>query len=276
MFWGTDYEVASDRELIRLLEKAAKPASAEAPLKAVREASAEAWASYEENRDAASIFSFSGDPALIRALRDAWPEPDPRSKVILNTLEQTLAINRLWVTRQAWASNEARASLQRDNFLRHWRAARQQGALPKVMAKFGASHMVRGRSHTAVYDLGTLLPELAALEGRHSFSLMVVPGTGSRVSGLNGATWRYEPRSAAGGYIKGIEPLMNAAFDDAFTLIDLRPLRPIAGMHRGSLNDALFRVIHGFDALLVMTGSTPARELEHNQHPGSGETFTKP
>jgi hypothetical protein len=183
--------------------------------------------------------------------------------MILNTLEKTFSINRLWVQGQAWESNNARAELQRENFLRYWRAEKQRGAAPKVMAKYGASHMVRGRTQTAVYDLGTLLPEIAAIEGGHSFSLLVVPGAGSLVGVLNPSTWSYEARPAKDGYTGGIEPLMNAAFESSFTLVDLAALRPVVGMKRGNLDDELFRVIHGFDMLLVMSGSTPSGELEH-------------
>jgi hypothetical protein len=57
------------------------------------------------------------------------------------------------------------------------------------MAKYGASHIVRGLSQTAVYDLGTLLPEIAAIEGGHSFSLLVLPGAGSSIAGLNPSNW---------------------------------------------------------------------------------------
>ena len=57
---------------------------------------------------------------------------------------------------------------------------------------------------------------------------------------------------------------MNAAYDDAFTLIDLRKLRSVAGMNRGELGDELFRAIHGFDLLLVMTGSTASTTLVHD------------
>ncbi len=132
------------------------------------------------------------------------------------------------------------------------------------MAKYGASHIVRGLSQTAVFDLGTLLPEIAALEGGRSFSLLVVPGAESLVAVFNPQKWGFEPRPAKDGYNKGIEPLVGAAFDDDFTLIDLAALRPVVGRSRGDLDDELFRVVHGFDMLLVMSGSTPARELEHD------------
>lgn len=264
VFWGTDYEVAGDRQLLQLLERAEKPAAAAQALDALARASAVSWEKWETTGSPEYIFSFSGDPALVRAVREAWPTPDPDSEVMLNTLEQTLAINQLWIQGQAWASNAARAALQRDNFLRYWQAEQRQGHAPKVMAKYGSSHMVRGLSQTAVYDLGTLLPEIAALEGGHSISLMVVPGRGSHIAVLNPSTWTFEPRLAEGSYLAGIELLTDAAFDDAFTLIDLRPLRGVVGMKRGDLHDELFRIVHGFDLLLVMSGSTPSGEFAHD------------
>ena len=200
----------------------------------------------------------------MRTLREAWPAPDPQSAVILNTLEKTLTINSLWVKGQAFESNAARAALQRENFLRYWHAVQGLGEMPRVMAKFGSSHLVRGLSQTAVFDLGTLLPEIAEIAGGHSFSVMVVPGPDSMIAGLNPSAWKYEPRPAEGGYLDGLEPLTKAAFDDAFTLIDLRALRPVVGMSRGVQHDELFRIVHGFDMLLVMSGSTPSGELEHD------------
>ena len=263
VLWGTDYEVGSDRLLIRLLEDADKPPAAEAALKVLADASAASWAEYYRTGSPEFIFSFAGDPALVRAVREAWPEQDPESAVVLNTLEKTLTINNLWVQGRGWESNQARALHQRENFLRYWHAEKERGATPRVMARFGGSHIVRGRSQTAVYDLGTLLPEIAALEGGHSFSLMVIPGAESLVAGLNPSTWSYEPRPAKDSYAKGLEPLMGVAYEDTFTLIDLAALRPIVGMNRGQLDEELFRMVHGFDMLLVMSGSTPSGELDH-------------
>jgi hypothetical protein len=264
VLWGTDYEVAGDRQLIKLLEKAEKPTGAEKALAVLAEASAASWAAYEKTGSPEFIFSFAGDPALVRTVREAWPEPDPRSAVILNTLENTLRVNRFWTQGKPYESNAARAALQRENFLRYWGAEQQQGRAPKVMAKYGASHIVRGLSQTAVFDLGTLIPEIANIGGGHSFSLMVMPGAGAFIAGLNPSTWSYEPRSAANGYVKDIKPLMDATFEDKFTLINLAALRTVVGMNRGQTKDELFRVIHGFDMLLVMSGSTPGGDLEHD------------
>ncbi|MDH3779094.1 MAG: hypothetical protein OES59_09740, partial [Gammaproteobacteria bacterium] len=74
----------------------------------------------------------------------------------------------------------------------------------------------------------------------------------------------YEPHPAEGGYLKGLEPLMNAAFEETYTLIDLAALRPLVGMSHKNIDNELFRIIHGFDMLLVMSGSNPSGELEHD------------
>jgi hypothetical protein len=62
-------------------------------------------------------------------------------------------------------------------------------------------------------------------------------------------------------YMQGLEPILAAAHPDAFTLIDLRPLRPLLGRWREGTDPELMRVVHGFDAVLVLSGSTPSSNL---------------
>ena len=257
--WGADYEVGADRHLLRRLAELPKPEVAEQALQALVDASNASWAKYAETGGPQYIFSFAGDPELVRSLRAAWPAPDAEANWILDTLEETLVINQLWVSGQGWRSNERRGAFLRDNFLRHWRQARQAGPAPRVMLKFGASHVVRGRNMTDTYDIGALLPELAALEGRPSFSVLVLPGVESQIARFNPVDWAYHPAPAKDGYAKDLEPLTAAAHDDAFTLIDLRQLRPIVGMRDPS--EARRRIVLGFDALLVMSGSTASANL---------------
>ena len=257
--WGADYEVGGDRHLLRRLAELPKPAAAQTALAALTEASNASWAKYDETGSPQHIFSFAGDPERVRAVSAAWPDRDAEADWILDTLEQTLAINQLWGSGQAWLSNERRAAFLRANFLRHWRQAKQAGQAPRVMLKFGGSHLVRGRTMTDVFDIGALLPELAALEGRPSFNLLVLPGLESQIARFNPSNWSYQPAPAKDGYAKDLEPLTAAAHADAYTLIDLRPLRPIVGMRAAS--EDLRRIVLGFDALLVMSGSTPSANL---------------
>jgi hypothetical protein len=260
LLWGTDYEVGGDRHLLRVLAGKDMPAAARGALDALAAASHTSWAQFQETGNPQFIFSFSGDPALVRAVITQWPERDNESDWILHTLEETLEINRLWVAGQAWHSNERRAALLRGNFLRYWREEKKAGRTPRALLKFGASHVIRGRNMTDTFDLGALLPEIAALEGRGSFSVLVLPGAGTQVARFNPAVWSYQPAPAKDGYADGMQPILDAAFPDAFTLIDLRPLRAIIGM-RQDVPQALARIVHGFDAVLVMTGSTASTGL---------------
>ena len=261
VLWGVDYEVGGDRLLISELEGMRKPDSASAALAALRDASDAAWAKYEETRGPQYIFSFSGDPALVRSLREAWPRRSAVATEILDALEETLEINRLWVAERGWESNARRAEYMRRNFAAHWTAGTKAGKGPRVFAKMGASHMLRGRSMTEVYDLGSLIHETAALHGDTVFHLLVLPGSGSRVAVFNPSAWRFEPGPPKDSYMEGLEPITKAAFDDAFTLIDLRPLRPLLGHWRDDSDPNLMRVVHGFDAVLILSGSTPSTNL---------------
>jgi len=263
VLWGIDYEVAGDRPLLEVLRQKAKPEPAQQALGTLIAASGKSWGQYAETGSPRYIFSFAGDPQLVRAVRDAWPERDEETRGILDTLEETLEINRLWVQGKGWESNQRRARLLRWNFLQHWRSAKQRGEAPKVLAKLGASHLVRGRNMTETFDLGTLLPELAAMEDSRVFSVMVVPGKDSLAAVLNPSTWTYGAAVPKDGYTGDIAPLVDAAYKDSFTLIDLQPLRPRAYSLRTEANAGLLRIIYGYDMLLVMSGSTASAELEH-------------
>jgi len=258
--WGLDYEVGGDRRIIQLLNAKRKPAAAATALSALETASTESWTQWAATRLPQHIFSFSGDPALVAAVRAAWPGADDDAQWMLDTLEETLAINRHWVQGQGWQSNQRRAAFNRANLRRYWAAEGERRS--KVMFKFGASHMVRGLSHTQVLDIGTQVSERAEAAGAKSFHLAVFPGAGAQLAQFDPSAWAYRAAGAGTYEDAGMAPLMAAADPTGFTLIDLRPLRPLVfGARHKALDADLVRTIHGFDALLVLTGSTASANL---------------
>lgn len=259
--WGTDYDVAADRRLIEILKGKRKPAPAVAALAVLERASSESWAKYAETKSPQYIFGFAGDPALVRSVRAAWPKPDAESLWILDTLEETFEINRLWVAGRPWESNERRGAFMRSNFLRHWRAEKKGGRSPRVFLKYGASHVVRGRNSTETFDLGSLVPEIAAIENGKAFSMLVLPGAGSSIASFDPTSFTYKPAKYDGVYQNGLEPILRQAWPDAMTLFDTHPLRPMLGHSKTPANPDLLRLVHGFDAILVMSGSTPSSNL---------------
>ena len=260
LLWGFDYEVGADRHLIRMMKAKTKPAAAETALAALETASHASWARYNETRNPQYVFSFSGDPALVRAVRDAWPRADARTRAMLDTLEATLEINRLWVSGRGWESNVRRAAFLRSNFAGLWRLERRARRDSRVFMKFGASHMIRGLNPTDTFDIGAMAPEIAALDGDKSFHLLVLAGPTSQTSNLDPTTFTYRA-GIRDQYQGGMEVIAQAAWPDAFTLFDTTPLRPIARSNARDLHPELARAIHGFDAILVMSGSTPAANL---------------
>jgi hypothetical protein len=258
LLWGLDYEVTQDRRLIARL-KAAAPGGAMAAVKQLDDASAASWKQFEATRNPQFIFSFAGDPALVKAIRAAWPNPDPASAVILDVLEGTLETNALWVQGKGFASNDRRTQLMRAQFVRHWRAEKAKGRAPKTFFKFGASHMVRGRDMSGVYDLGDIAAEAAALEGGRAFHLFIGPPRTAMHAMFNPSTMGVVPAPASYFDDQGVGFLADVAFPDASTLIDLRPLRPVLGIR--DFDARATRVIHGFDAMLVLHGATPSAML---------------
>ena len=260
VLWGTDYEVGADRHLIALLQRSRPPASAQAPLARLAEASAASWARYAETRAPQHIFSFSGDPALVRAVRDAWPRPRADVASILDTLGETFEINRLFFARQGYASNARRAALLRRNFLAHWAPYQNASRPPRVFLKYGATHLVRGLNQVGTFDTGSLLAELAAARGQRTFHLLVLPGNDSPTAIFDPSTFTYKPSAPKDMYQKGLGWMIDEAWPDAFTLFDTHKLRPAVYSAR-TADPELVRAVYGFDAVLVMSGSTPSGNL---------------
>ena len=261
VLWGVDYEVGGDRLLIAELEAMTKPKGAQEALSKLRTASAEAWAKYAAEKNPGFMFTFSGDPALVRAVQDAWPGRSAAASEILTTLEETLEINKLWVEQKGYDSNLRRSTFMRTNYLAHWNAEKAVGRKPKVFAKMGASHLTRGANMTQTYDIGTLVPDLASIEGVKSVQVMVLPGKDSPAAVFDPVAWTYRPTDPKDHYIEGLDVLMDAVDPKAFTLIDLRPLRSVIGYWRDGIDPELMRAVYGFDMLLVMSGSTASGNL---------------
>lgn len=259
LIWGLDYEVIMDRRLIACL-KAKAPASARSALAAVEAASAAGWATYGSTRDISKTFPFAGDPALIESLIAAWPKPDRDSADILETLLQTLRTNRAYTEERYFQSNAIRADFMKASFVRQWRAAARK---PRILFKFGGGHLCRGRSFTEVYDIGNLLAEAATLEGGTSFHLLAVPLDGGRQAAMNpAANFAYEDVPVSTIAEMGLEPFAELALPTGSTLVDLRPLRRFMSASVTARTDArLARVVHGYDAILLVRDSVASKNL---------------
>jgi erythromycin esterase-like protein len=261
--WGIDYEVTGDRRLIaRLRQKA--PVAARPALEALDAASQKAWATWRSTHNPGALFTFSGDPELVRVVRKAWPKPDEDVLGILHTLEETLEVNRRFPGR-FWESNERRSQLMRANLRAYLDHAARQGRRPKVMFKMGETHMMRGVTTTGNFDVGSMIVEAAELRGGKAFSVIAGGGRGSFHGVLNptNMTTAPAPVSMLDDFM-GLGFLTAAVTAPGPQVVDLRPLRPIVANEKRlkTLNNPEgVRAIFAFDALLIWNGTTPAQML---------------
>src|SRR5512132_4208700 len=122
VLWGLDREIFSDRYLISRLEPRV-PRRARESFTRLKEASTNAGALQQKNQGPPFLFS-GQDPAIVSAVRAAWPNPDRDSDIILRTLEESLAINAVARTGTAWDSSDRRAQWMRNAFAERLREER--------------------------------------------------------------------------------------------------------------------------------------------------------
>ena len=262
VLWGVDYEVMADRYLLDQVRQRAPSGPAREAADVLFERSSAALATVVKNKNPAAFFSFSATPDVLDELRTAWRDPDRDSALALEVIGDTLAINQHFIQGRNWESNDARARLNRRQLLRHLDEARARGEDPRVLFKFGANHMIRGRNMTEVFDLGSLVAELATAAGSHAFHLLVIGGAGTQHAVFNPVELSYGAAPAQLAVSMGLEPVVSQALPDGFTLIDLRPLRPLLSFAQGRIaHPELMRIVHGFDGVLILTGSRPSQPL---------------
>jgi hypothetical protein len=82
VLWGFDREIFSDRYLISRLEPRV-PVRARDAFARLKQASANAKAKNERTGNPDDLFFLAEDPAMVTALRAAWPDPDRESKFLI-------------------------------------------------------------------------------------------------------------------------------------------------------------------------------------------------
>lgn len=256
VLWGFDRELFSDRYLISRLEARA-PRSARESFTRLKEASTSSWAQRETNPG--PPFLFAQDPALVSAVRAAWPNPDGESDTILRTLEESLAINAVARTGTAWDSAERRAQWMRGNLAARLSERRGRASPPKVVLKFGYNHMIRGANYVNIFDVGAMTDEVAALSGGRAFHILVLPGPGSRQAVLGpGRSFVSVSSDEFDEFRAGDQRLtrvLSNADATGHEVIDLRPLRTLAMRGLEGWNADVVRTIHGYDAAVIWKGA---------------------
>jgi hypothetical protein len=259
VIWGIDYDILGDRYLFPALEAAATTDEARQVVLETREMGDAGLRQLVETGNPGALLLWSAPDEPFVRLREALdPDPGSRADRIIETMQETARINRMFMSGQNWESNHARATWIKKSMARHLDAARAAGEFePRALIKLGANHTYRGLNQTRQYDVGAMVAQLAEADGSGSFHLLVVGGPDTRTSSFNPVAMTYETSPA--GMLSVVLPTQALVFPEAWTLFDFRPLRAAIHNREVEATQELFDLVFNFDAVLVMSGSTPAR-----------------
>jgi hypothetical protein len=260
--WGLDQEfiLSATPHLERLVELA-RTEQARATARALLERSRAGERAMVANHDPMALLIVKATAADFADLRQGFDGKE--AKRIIDALEETWSIYAKNFSGDGYGNNSQRAALLKRNFAAAYGGAVAKGEkLPKVLLKFGATHMQRGRTVVDTYDLGSMLPELAAANGTRSFQLLVIPGGGTQNQ------WRPFSKNAADKTAPynvdyagiDLEPVTSLAPQGQWTVFDLRAARPSLRRIKG-LPPRLVDVLWGYDAVLVIPEATAATDL---------------
>ena len=269
VLWGLDYDIIADRHVLARLRELAPDSAARRVADSAIAVADSALERGMREQNPGLIMMFGGDSAVFSRLRAAYrPRAGSETDRILTLMDSTLAINRLFLSGRGYESNLSRSRLLKRQFWRFYDSTRAaDGKEPRVMLKFGAAHLQRGRNFVNTYDLGTQLAELAEKDGGEALSVYVVGGPETRRAQI-------DPR-----YMTSIEvpvqsltpswakPFVDASDPDKWTVFDLRALRSMGSKRLNAIAPELLQVIFGFDAMVVLSKSTPQRDLPVSRKP---------
>ncbi|HET7460053.1 MAG TPA: hypothetical protein VFJ82_02350 [Longimicrobium sp.] len=259
VLWGLDYDILADRYTLRRLRDIAPTPRARAAAEAVIARADGALRQALATRNPGLLMMFGGPDDVYAPLRQAYaPQPGSEADRIIRLMETTREINGYFGRGEGYLSNLNRARLNKRQFMRYLDAATaSEGRMPRVMMKFGSSHMVRGRTFTNVFDLGTLASEIADVHGSHSFGVLMLGGAGTTHAQIDPRVFRSV--EAPVEVEPWMQPFYAAADPRRWTVLDLRPIR--ARIPRlGTLPAETLQVLYGFDAVVILSGSGPQHD----------------
>ncbi|MGQ0642212.1 MAG: hypothetical protein ACT4P6_15800 [Gemmatimonadaceae bacterium] len=190
---------------------------------------------------------------------------EERAQAIIDVFERTARINRLFLSGRVYESNHMRSAYLRETFTNALASAERRGERPRVLFKFGGSHMMRGFNYTHTLDIGTAASILAEARGERSFNVLMFGGPQSKTARMNIVRLQYEPTGTAEIENDNVAWLRPALPDSSWVVFDMRPVRTAYLRRRGQLLTSIQdRFFQAYDAIVVLTASTPGtpRQIE--------------
>ena len=258
--WGSDQEFVGspllhfellgggrDLELVARLAASEREAFAKGDLGAIFMTSAtdSDWEALEAN--------FSGDTRALERLAE---------------LRRSAAVYRSNVIGRGLDNNLDRVEMIREYFLDSYRSAEvREGAPPRVIMKFGATHASRATTPMNTFDLGALVEGMAAANGLEALHIAYLPLAGEQLAITPSSDGFYAAKPTDAAKLRsaletaGVD-LSVIVPDGGHYLIPLEPVRRVL-RNRGLADlDGMTRfLILGFDYIVTTMDGRPATPL---------------
>ncbi len=258
--WGIDQEfMGSPMILLEGLASTSSDRAIKQELKAISDADQVALRKLAFNE----AWLSTAEPENFDALETAFSK-DAQAVRLLKQLSDSAKIYQLNNIGAYQASNERRSALMQGYFLQEYRRA---GPSARVVLKMGAYHLGRGTTPVGIYDLGSLLPGLAAANGLKSLHIAYLPigGNVRSISPSETAITAVKPYQDEGIgallAVAGFPP--EAVPASGYVLIPLANIRQrLSGAQRRELPEIARFVVTGFDYLVTTRDAKAATHFE--------------
>lgn len=246
VLWGLDQEfIAAAPVLLPMLGERARTT-----------AQFDAIAAFEALSDANPMALGAGPPEQFDALRAAFNTGEDQAA--LELVDAMILSNRIYGpftgrSGPIYPANLLRENYMKQNFVDHFaRTDARDGQPPRVFLKFGANHMMRGRSLTNVPALGDFIVEWGRPRGFDAVNILIDCIGGEAVEVQTGGTAPCE------SYMLDADSIIHRlTAGRPLTLIDLRPLRSLVRSD-SAINQATRDLIFAFDYYLGVANVSPA------------------
>lgn len=197
----------------------------------------------EKNMSAPFIFRYTDElhNNLMKLTRNQ------KEKEILEGLKLTKEIYTYNFQKQYYKNNNVRAELMKKNFLQFYNKASLNEKLPKVLFKLGANHTGKGLNATNVFDISTLVSELAFMNNKKSLHIYAVGINGTRYLGNPFAPVSTVPFDSAKDLPKEVAEIINSQ-KGKYVIIGTHKLREKANRLSAKMKDLVLK----YDLLIYM------------------------
>lgn len=249
-FWGLDQVSLFSTGLV--LQQLAKQASSEKAKKLalkLAKTSDQLFETAVKTGNYDTLWIFSENKKVFQQLEKTFEKEHPKARQIVRDLLASWHI-------YSGNKHANRVATMKQKLLNYYFVQRQKRATAKkVLFKFGANHVARGKSLFAGYDIGNLVANLAHAEKQKTYHVMIVGKAGTMNTFLptKGMTTQKFDIAHKKHTLKVLKPFFTQLKGADWGLFDLRPIKKALAKQKVWIkNRLLARIIEGYDALVII------------------------